>query len=174
MLACELSQSFWARSHNKGYDMQNNSFQAMARLGSRLREADSSKVNSTDDSGDKTRPFCSSEWEVKHHAAKHEDLGWTHAVQETFNSEQDVASESLDAGVQVKLKCISSPLQQLSLAGFTAASRTAVTIGKEVLTETIEHLQELQQQEDQVLRQAWVAMCGELQKHVNRQSAYKC
>ena len=155
---------------HQGWHMQNISFQAMNRLGSKLREADSSKVNSTDASGDKARPFCTSEWEVRHHPAKHEDLGWTHAVQEIFSSEEDVASEPLDAGVQVKLKCISSPLHQLSLAGFTAASRTAVSIGKEVLSDSLERLQELQQQENEVLRKAWVGMCDELQRHVNRKN----
>lgn len=148
--------------------MQNISFQAMNRLSSRLREADASKVNSTDASGDKARPFYTNEWEVRHHPANHEDLGWTHEVQETFSSEEDVASQPLDAGAQVNLKCISSPLHQLSLASFTAASRTAVSVGKEVLTDAIEHLQELQQQENEVLRKAWMGMCDELQENTNR------
>lgn len=149
--------------------MQKVSFQAMARLGLKLREAQSNKVSSNDNSGDKTRPFCTSEWDVQHHVAKNEDLGWTKLVQEKFGSDVDVTGEQIDAGLQVRLKGISSPLHQLSLAGFTVASRTAVTIGKNVLTAALEGLQELQQQEDQVLHVAWLAMCAELQRHVNRQ-----
>jgi hypothetical protein len=148
--------------------MQTINFQAMARLGSKLLEADSSKVSSIDNSGDKSRPFSASIWEVKHHAATLEDLGWTREMQELFSSEGMDVGACLDAGAQAKLKCIRTPLHQLSLAGFSAASFTAITIGKEVLTKALQQLQEVQQQEDQVGRKAWLAMCGELQKHSNR------
>lgn len=135
----------------------------MARLGSRVLEAESLKINQPDDATSNKRPFAVSKWDIKHLPAKQGDMGWTHEVQQLFKSEGDVENEFLDAGSQVPLRCISSPLHQLIVAGFTAASQTTVDMGQQVLTAAIQTLQELQQQEDQVLRKVWMSMCRQLQ-----------
>jgi hypothetical protein len=57
--------------------MQATRFHAKTRLGNKLHEADVDKVQGTDDSGSALRACSTFAWEVKHCAAKHEDLGWT-------------------------------------------------------------------------------------------------
>jgi hypothetical protein len=153
---------------NEDSRVQKISFQAMARLGSKIREVDSRKVSNGDNSRDKLRPFPASVWQVQHHAATLTDMGWTREVQEHFISENVDACANIDAGATVNLKCVSSPLHQLSLAEFSAASQSAITTGKDVLTKALYHLQEAKEQEDHVRRNVWLAMCGELQKHTSR------